>query len=233
MSITLACKMNNSAKIDRHFFILRWIIVLGLIVPFSSFHEIAQSSLYVCIRIDIFKSTQKVLRLFRVVLPPSAYLNIDQRSVNIGRIIPCNGFQIPNRRRLAFCNLFIPKLFLLLKLDFPRSFCLWLIVIVSWLFTQAHYMISINREKVKSQGKIGQIIYLSELCVVNASKGLCKIKPRRKRRGCNEGRCKTPFSLSYNSNRNTNAKKVENFHVHKKTMYFLLFHEKVQNFWER
>ena len=176
--------------------------------------------------IDIFKSTQKVLRLFRVVLPPSAYLNIDQRSVNIGRIIPCNGFQIPNRRRLAFCNLFIPKLFLLLKLDFPRSFCLWLIVIVSWLFTQAHYMISINREKVKSQGKIGQIIYLSELCVVNASKGLCKIKPRRKRRGCNEGRCKTPFSLSYNSNRNTNAKKWKIFMYIKRQCIFYFFMKK-------
>ena len=93
-------------------------------------------------------------------------------------------------------------------------------------------MISINREKVKSQGKIGQIIYLSELCVVNASKGLCKIKPRRKRRGCNEGRCETPFFFILQLKQEYKREKMEKFHVHKKNV-FLLVHEKVQNFWER
>ena len=34
-----------------------------------------------------------------------------------------------------------------------------------------------------------------------------------------------PFSLSYSSSRNTNAKKVENVHVHKKRCILFTFHE--------
>ena len=65
MSITLACRMNNSTKIDRQLFILRWIIVLGLIViPRNC------TVLIVCLHQDWYFHfrRKKVLQLLRVVL---------------------------------------------------------------------------------------------------------------------------------------------------------------------
>ena len=138
------------------------------------------------------------------------------------------GFKYLMGRRLAFCNLFTQTLL---------SFRFWFPLVILSL-TSDLTLFSFNRitwfqlrEEVKSQREIGQFNYLFALCVVNASKGLCKIKARRIR--CNEGRCKTSFSLSYYWSRNTNAK-MWNIFMYIKTMYsFLLFHEKVQSFWER